>query len=580
MKNPVAFPITACAAAISIITACNGQGPASIEPAIMLGPFIVAATPIPRHPWHYASIRGVEILSRAPDSKAEWWVFGLQRDFALQAELLPSTLTAHFSTPCTLILDNTDPAEVRVPELAVAPTFANPEIKHRELLPVLSPKETFSTNDFSSDNDTLARQTNLFKVIADGNILVFNGWDLSFRLRHYAPLPPPWFEEGICGKFGFMGSAVGGFVHPWYNGTFVGRTQFWLTDEETGKLQRLDGGAMRAIDKLPFDRIFSDIPAEAGAADLRSCEYSLFVRWALLLHHGDPTWTAKFWRFVEAASREPATEDLFRRCFGFGYARLDAELAQYLPRATRKQPVIAAREGTSRVQFRMATNDEAGRIIGDWLRMKGEALRDADSPVAAVFFREAGKVLLRAYRGDLGLPMDTGSEGNAAPAGTARQVDGMGPTVVMQPMIVDARRIRDPSFLAVYGLYAHDIGDDAKACELLEAAVAAGVQRPAAYRELAGLRFMDAVAHPAAPSGKLDGVQTAFALDPLVKASRMTPPSIAGYSLMADIWLHSAAEPSAADLAFVAEARALFPKDSEFAQIAAEIRARFGMGSS
>jgi hypothetical protein len=183
MKNPVAFPITACAAAISIITACNGQGPASIEPAIMLGPFIVAATPIPRHPWHYASIRGVEILSRAPDSKAEWWVFGLQRDFALQAELLPSTLTAHFSTPCTLILDNTDPAEVRVPELAVAPTFANPEIKHRELLPVLSPKETFSTNDFSSDNDTLARQTNLFKVIADGNILVFNGWDLSFRLR-------------------------------------------------------------------------------------------------------------------------------------------------------------------------------------------------------------------------------------------------------------------------------------------------------------------------------------------------------------------------------------------------------------
>ena len=452
-----------------------------------LAPFIVAATPIPRHPWHYATLPGIEILSRASDPDAEWWVQGLQRELALQEELLPDSFNRQFSTPCTLIIDDADPGPARAQMPSVAPIAAATGAGNRELLPVFHPTETLTMGPFSFDQDTFARQSNLFKVQADGR-LVMNGWDLSFRLSRQAPIAPSWLREGLCGKYGFMGENVGGwFVHPYAEATLIGRAQFWLTAKDTERIQSLNQDALKAIAPLRFERIFAGDPANAADADLLSCESSLFVRWALIDHHGDPAWTSRFWRFVEAVSREPATEDLFEHCLGFGYSRLDAELAQYLPRATRTQPVVTLSHGVGRVQFRPATSDEEGRILGDWMRMKGENLRGGEPSVAAVAFQLAGKVLSRAYRGDLGLPDEPPSTGTSAPPSQQRRDDAMGEPVMMQPFIVDAARIRDPAFVAVCGLYAHDVGDDARARELLEAAVAAGVQRPAAYRALAQL---------------------------------------------------------------------------------------------
>jgi hypothetical protein len=310
----------------------------------------------------------------------------------LEAELLPDSFNRHFSTPCTLIIDDADPESARVPALAVAPIVATAGIEHRELLPVFHPTETLTMGPFSFDQDTFARQSNLFNVQADGR-LVMNGWDLSFRLARQAPIPPPWLREGLCGKYGVMGDNVGGwFVHPYAVATVIGRAQFWLTVKDTERVQSLNQDALNAIDHLRFERIFSG----------------------------------------------------------------------------------------------------------------------------------------------------------------------------------------DPAFIAVCGLYAHDVGDDMRARELLEAAVAAGVQRPAAYRALAKLRFVHEAAHPAGPGAKLSATQTEFALEPLVRARRMTPAGIESYGLMAAIWLNSAARPAAADLDFVAEAVSLFPGNVSFAQLAAEIHARFG----
>jgi len=146
----------------------------------------------------------------------------------------------------------------------------------------------------------------------------------------------------------------------------------------------------------------------------------------------------------------------------------------------------------------------------------------------------------------------------------------------MEPMIVSAKRIRDPALLAVYGLYEHDIGDDSKARELLEAAFTAGAPRPRADCELGVLRYAEAASHPAGPGGRLSAAQTAFALAPLIAARRLTPPSVELYGIMAEIWSHSAGKPDAADLQFLAEAAAYYPKNVKFACNAAALYAQFG----
>lgn len=573
------------------------QDTPATEPAVVFQRYIVTSTPIPKRPWRYASIPGVEILSRAADSKAVWWSGGLQRDFAVQEVLMSENVTAHFSTPFTLIIDDSAPAKATVPTLAVPPTVVSRASTHIGLLPGRIQIKTFSSPAFSYDADTLAGQCNLYEVAALGD-LTNEGWDLEYRLRRYTPVPPLWFRAGLLGRYGLMAHNVGGFLFErknvgdsmlfetqWY----VGKALFWISDEFTKKIQNLEftdelnhreswagGGRNNAVTLLPFERLFSDSLPTPEAADLWDCESALFVRWALFGDQKNAARAAEFWRFVTGVSRVPATEEFFRQCFGFGYDGLKIELLRYLPIATRIQPEVRAPHDVADVSFRVATNDEVGRIIADWLRMKAEDLRTTDTSLARIYLRQAGKVLLRAYRGDLGMPTDFNSGADAADTAGAKRNNAVGMAVVMEPIVVSAAPIHDPELLAVYGLYERDIGDDAKARELLEAAAKAGAQRPAAFRELAQLRYADVEAHPAVPGGKLGAGQVAFAIEPLLRARQMTPADLSTYELMAAIWLHSAAKPSAAELAFLTEALSLFPKNAAFAYEAASIYAKFG----
>lgn len=595
----IAFAALAAVAALSG-TVSFAQDNVATEPAVVLQRFIVTATPISKRPWQYASIPGVEILSRAANSKAVWWTGGLQRGFAVQEALMPEHLTAHFSTPFTLIIDDTPPAKAAMPTVAVPPTVVFRESTHIELMPVGVQIETFSSPAFSYDADTLAGQSNLYGVAALGAV-TNEGWDLEYRLGRYAPAPPWWLRAGLWGRYGLMRHNVGGFLFETKNvgdsmlfeaQSYVGKGQFWITDEVTKKIQNGEFTDELILQKswvgsvpdyvitlLPFGQLFSDTLPKPEVADLWACESTLFVRWALFGDQKNPARAAEFWSFVAGLSREPATEEFFRQCFGFGYDRLKVELLRYLPMATRDQPEVPAAHDVSDVSFRTATNDEVGRIIADWLRMKAEDLQGSDPSLARIYLLQAGKVLLRAYRGDLGMPTDSDSGADAADTAAAKRNNAAGVAVVMQPIVVSAARIHDPALLAVYGLYARDIGDDAKARELLEAAAKAGARRPAAFRELARLRYTDAAAHPAVPGGKFSAGQIAFAIEPLLRARQMTPADLSTYGLMAAIWLHAAAKPSAADLAFLTEALALFPKNATFAYDAASIYAKFGFAA-
>jgi len=573
--------------------------------AIMLQQFIVTATPIPKHPWRYASLAGVEILSRAADWKTEWWVDGLQRDFAVQKVLLPEGLLPHFSTPSTLIVDEVSHDHAAVSAVGVVPAAVSPTITHIELTPNFRAGE--ATAPVSSyDADTFAAQCNLFGI-PRAESLVTNGWSLPYRLTVDAPAVPLWLQAGLCGKYGLMGSEVGGFMllatgsgdftlqGVRVRGIYAGKAQFWLTDDLTKRLQsafKSSDPARSFINLIPIERLFSSAPPGPELANFWACESTLFVRWALFGNQRgtlilpqqiparvalqDSTRAAAFWRFVAGAARESTTEKYFRQCFGFGYQELKKELTAYLPGATCEQPVFRALESPFEPSFRLATNDEQGRILGDWLRMKGESLQDADPALAEVYFRQAGKVLWRAYRGDLGMPVDPDLDSHPTAPVAAKAASSATPVVVMEPMVVSAKRIRDPAFLAVYGLYEHDIGDDSKARELLEAAFKARAPRPRADCELGLLRYAEAAAHPAGPEGKLSAAQTALALAPLTAARLMTPPSIELYGIMAEIWSHSAAQPAAADLQFLADASAFFPRNAKFACNAAALYAQFG----
>ena len=194
---------------------------------------------------------------------------------------------------------------------------------------------------------------------------------------------------------------------------------------------------------------------------------------------------------------------MFRECFGFGYAPMQSELSHYLIEAT-KEPIPAEdyahpadrpevreytdQEGPPPRLSRYATPSEVARLLGDWERMEGNALRAGNPALSHVFFEQAGKTLKKALNGGE----------------------------------------RDPPLLAVLGLYDYDVGDLGEAHKMLSSATDAGVARPAAYFDLAQLDFDKAEAHPAAAGGMFSANQTASVLKPLFAARKLATLSAAG----------------------------------------------------
>jgi hypothetical protein len=156
------------------------------------------------------------------------------------------------------------------------------------------------------------------------------------------------------------------------------------------------------------------------------------------------------------------------------------------------------------VQLRAATDAEVGRIKGEALRLGGHG-------------REAHEALIAPYiRGE-----------------------------------------RDPRLLAALGLDESLAGHRERALKFLEAATAAGVERPGAYAELARLR-LDAAARTA----KLDDAQRRTILAPLLVARRQPPPMTAVYALMAETWSRSATRPSPDEFKILLEGVSTFPRDA------------------
>jgi hypothetical protein len=540
---------------------------------IMMQRFVVSATRIERNPWRYASVPGFEVLSRASDHDTHWWLDALQRGQWFENTVMPEDWLPRSPVPYTVIIDDTDLRAVRVGPLHSQPMEFHPPADALTWGPYAEKANVWADHFEAHDDDTFASNTNAYNV--DTSNPAYASISLERLIRCRPPLPR-WLIAGLLGpdygifRESFMlmvdqGSGLsridigqGGLIRK-----VVGPGTLWVSLDETQRLlKELKKNKKLVLAVPPLRDLFAEAPPIDASLPLSKCEAALFVRWGLMgPGNADPVLSHGFLELVRRARREPVTEQVFIDCFGFGYARMEEKLGSFL-NAVLAQPNAVALDvplNFPEPDLKNATADQIGRILGDWLRMEGNSVRAKDPTRGDEFHRAAGRMLERAYREDNGLPPDVNPAPMGARSAEPAQTAALGQAVAMKPFVVAADRIHDPSLLAVYGLYEHDIGDDDKAREFLEAAAVAGAIRPKACLVLATLRYAEAIAKPAGSKGKLSAHQATAVLEPLRTALRHSAvPDI--YTLMVKTWNHCEAKPSDQELETIIEGVSLFPR--------------------
>lgn len=556
---------------------------------VMMQRFIVSATRIDKNPWRYASLPGFEVLSRASDEGTNWWLDALRRGLWLENKVMPKDWLPSSSIPYTVIIDDTNLETVPTGELQSQP------IKFR------SPTDALTWGDLSDqamvwtghfeahDEDTFATNTNVYEV--DTGKPAYGSISLERLFRCTPPLPR-WLVIGLLGSnsgvyrasfmpvydresgFSRIDVNLGGLARR-----AVGPGTLWVSLDETQRLlQELKKDKKARIAMPLLGELFAEKPPAAASLPLWESEAGLFVRWGLMgPGHEDPVMSRAFLGLVRRARREPVTEQVFADCFGYGYAVMEGKLEAFLKAVLAKPNIINLTFPSDfpDVDLKPATADQIGRILGDWLRMQGVSLRKKDPDMSERLLRVAGRMLLRAYRDDNGLPPDVDPFPKGGRTAAPTQKEAPGTTIAMKPFVVTASRIHDPGLLSVYGLYEHDSGDDGKAREFLEAAVRAQGVRPRAYLVLAELRLAEAISKPEGSGGKLSAKQAASILELLQTARQYN--AVSGiYSVVVKTWENCEAKPTDRDVEKIVEGVTLFPRNTALAYRSALLCARSG----
>ena len=135
----------------------------------------------------------------------------------------------------------------------------------------------------------------------------------------------------------------------------------------------------------------------------------------------------------------------------------------------------------------------------------------------------------------------------------------------------------DPLFLAAFGLYELQVGDDVRARDALERATKAGVLRPRAYVELARMRLADSL--PSVQEGIGDLSEQDFSeITGLLLTARMQMPSLlATYDILARVLEHAPKKPDREHIRPLEEAMELFPHNASLAYKLANLYRDLGM---
>jgi hypothetical protein len=533
--------------------------------------FIVSAARVDK-PWRYAQVPGFEILSRASPQATAAMLDSLQRGLWLQNDVLPKEWLPKPPVPYTIIIDDTDLTTIPLGQPHSSSINLVSPVDAESWGPLAQGALIWSDQLPAYDGDTLAFSTNVFGIDMAG--MTYGSVSME-RLGRCAPPLPKWLIAGILGqnsgvfREGFVPLISKGMFGPGWIHAATGPGTIWISLEETKRL-----ASQPTVTVPPLADLFSETPPSAENVAVWESEAALLIRWALLGPGSEnPVLVQAFRDFVHRSSHEPMTEALFKQCFGYGYDKMESDLAIYLKTVVGKPLTIQLDmpSGFPKPILFPATPDQIGRILGDWLRMEGVSLREKDPDVSKDSLYFAGRTILRAYREDNGLIHHADpAAGVDEPSPTP--LPASGPATALD---LSADKVRDPRLLSVLGLYAHDAGNNKKAREFLGAAAVDGVTRPRVYFVLAELRLKLAIGKPEWRDGKISASQASTILVPL-RVALQAAPSADAYRLLVDLWAHSEAKPSEQDVAELATGVDSFPRDMELTYNTALICAQHG----
>jgi hypothetical protein len=501
---------------------------------------IITAPPV----WLYASVSDYEILSLCDSTQTIAAARHLADSLDLDAEFVPEPHLGAVPVPMSFIMfdhPQSKALEALIPSTLDMADPTNFGIYHERVT------LTEGGGDIRDSDTHCAIQNRWGMAWAWAGASAGRGpipTGLMFRMSRVTPALPLWYEFGFIGPCGLLRMAGGS------NGMMLASAK-WITSEETKKMADEFYKSNRRPVLPPVQGLFSRaaVPRTGYSTEWPNpdwmAEAALFVRWG---RFSGTVNRKAFDTFVEKCRSMPATERLFTECFGFGYAEAQKTLSEYLVSGA-QDPLTINFESLSpwrphddprdpaypHLTCREASPGEIARLLGDWERMEGDALKNSNPALSGVYLRRAGRTLTDCY--------DNGE--------------------------------RDPRFLAVLGLYYFDIHDFVDGEPILGEAAKASVVRPAAYVDLSRIRLESARAHPSSPLG-ISADQLASVLRPLFTSRKMATLPVEGYELISEAWSLCAVRPALPNLAVLAEGLRLYPLDETLAAATAATYSHWG----
>jgi hypothetical protein len=489
------------------------------DPVIALPPMIIAES---KHKidWLYVRTGPDECLSRCSPRTTQAFLEARSRQLFRLRAIVPADFLAELPSVTVLYDAALQPrTEDRVSQDLMS---AAQKTTAARGVPVFLPNLRVDGRDVTA----------LFAYLKEGGLreseLTITPGYLRALLERRAPALPPWLVEGILTTHAQIDPA----------GEPVTLRPFtWLSEAESRALAR-NPERPRAL--LPASEMFAPdaLRGEGNQHPKRAqtlwAQVALFVRWGL-----DPRnhVRAAFWQFAQQASEHRVTEERFARCFGFGFSDLRDRLDDYLPIAVKEslrldpgdEPSFASDEP------RNAKPEDVARLRGEWERLEIAYVQRMHPELAPRYASQARLTLRTAY--------DSG--------------------------------LTDPRLQLTLGLCEIDAGNATAGVPFLEAAIAAGANRPSAGYEVARFRF-SALTRGQPPASLFSAAELAPIVEPLRGALTQNPQLPEIFGLLAEAWTRAREAPPASDLETLSRGARFFAMNSAVGYRIALALARFG----
>lgn len=525
--------------------------------------FVVAERPElpPAESWLYAETPGFEILSSISPSRTQRFTRDFQRLQQAIDTVWPALSTrAGTSVPVMIVLCGSRDFRAFAPPQGDETSNFNSsrffsDSERQAIVVAFAPEwQNFAgIEDEEADGraDTLA----LSLTMQADPYRAFYLQYFRYLIRRSVGITRPWLEEGMVQlmasiEFSRKHAAIGklGNDAPGFGGT--NGSSAWMNSvaggpmaggaitggEAQGGYSPASSGVGSASISRDFNRVlarqalmdFSELFASDRPKEASSYAMQCYAFVHLCLFGQGKKYQAPFADFVRRTAAEPASEAIFRECFGQTYRQMERVLRDYIDFTAYEPVEFRGKNGSDAfpelplIDVREAIQAEVGRIKGETFRLAGQP-------------EPARKELIAAY----------------------------------------VRGEKDPRLLAALGLHERGIGRDARARKFLEAAAAARVERPRAYLELARLRLAEEKAR-AGDGGRLSRLQVVTVLAPLHTGCSQLPPMAELYETIAEVWLATDETPSREDLRQLYGGAHRFPTQLKLIYLAAAVAVRAG----